>query len=608
MSVLTKMTDDFRQRSRGGWYTANVVRMVGCLLAALLVVGQADAATLEYNWTVEWVDYSMESLFTRKAIGINGKWPIPAVVGTQGDTLVVHVTNKLEEATSLHFHGLFQNGTNYYDGAVMVTECGVPPAGGTFTYRVALTQAGTFWIHSHSKSQTADGLRMPLVIRDPHEHYTYDDEIILPLQDWFREPASVLMKQFNNADPHVRFRPAIPYGIIGGQCANSKRLRFEAGKTYRVRLSNIGATFDFHFSIDAHPMRVIEIDGVAVKQHVTHGITLSPGQRASVLVSALDTAEWNYMFHADMYTDLLEMPKYNPLNFTGTVEYSPIAKTRRHVRAMPWMAVSDLDLEPLDREPMLDPPDTRVTLNAYSGIFSDQTFRHSFNNITYAAPHVPTILTALTTGDMAMNASVYGHTSNTHVLRHLDVVEVLINNYDYYSHPFHLHGHVFQIIETGSIRQGRVYWKSAMQVPTKRDTVLVRGGGYAVVRFRADNPGVWLFHCHIDFHIMLGLQMTFVEAPDMIQERMGTALPEKFRENCIAQGIKTTGNAAGSRGLDLGNEDAEAPTPYPDRFESYDPPPGWQLISYIIHGNKDDVESIASPTHKGNAESTQSSH
>ncbi|KAJ1663747.1 ferroxidase fet3 [Coemansia sp. RSA 1646] len=551
-------------------------------------------STLEYRWTVEWVDYNMDNLFTRKAIGINGQWPIPAVVGDFGDTLVVHVTNKLEEATSLHFHGLFQNGTNYYDGAVMVTECGVPP-GGSFTYRVELKQAGTYWIHSHSKSQTADGMRMPLVIRDPHEHYQYDDEIIMPLQDWFQEPAPVLMKQFNDPDPHIRFRPIIPYAVIGGSCANSKRLNFVAGKTYRIRLANIGSSFDFHFSIDAHPLRVIEVDGVMVREHLTHGVTVSPGQRVSVLVTALDSSESNYLFHSDMYTDLLEMPKYNPLNFTGTIEYSSVAKTR-HVRGSTWTCVLDLDLEPLDREPIME-PDTRVTLNAYSGIFSDQSFRHSFNNISYLAPEVPTVLTALTTGDMAMDPEIYGRRSNTHVLKHLDVVEVQINNYDYYSHPFHLHGHVFQIIETGSIREGKIHSKSALDIPVKRDTVVVRGGSYAIVRFRADNPGVWLFHCHIDFHIMLGLQMTFVEAPDKLQQQMKAGLPDMHRENCIAQGIKTTGNAAGRKGLDMGKINAELPTPYPDQFESYYPPSGWELISYIIHGNKDNVESIASPSH-----------
>ncbi|KAJ2620898.1 ferroxidase fet3 [Coemansia sp. RSA 1358] len=551
-------------------------------------------ATLEYDWNIELVDFNMEELFTRKAIGINGKWPIPAVVADLGDMLVINLNNKLDEPTSLHFHGLFQNGTNFYDGAVGVTECGTPP-GGSFTYRVSLDQVGTYWIHSHSKSQTADGLRLPLIIRDPKEHYRYDDEIILPLEDWFRESAPTLIKQFNDPDPHKRFKPIVPYAIIGGTCANRKKLNFVPGKTYRVRIANIGSSFDFHFSIEGHTLRVIEVDGVMVKERTTHGVTLGPGQRSSVLVKAQDTADSNYIFHADMYSDLIQMPRYNPLNFTGTVEYSPNARIR-HVRGAPWMNVQDLDLEPLDEEPALE-PDTRVTLDAYSGVFSDQTFRHSFNNITYMPPKVPTLLTALTTGEDAFNPEVYGRQSNTHVLNYMDVVEILVNNHDYYSHPFHLHGHVFQIIEMGTMRTGKYYTKDALDIPVKRDTVVIRGGHYAVLRFRASSFGVWLFHCHIDFHIMLGLQMVFVEAPDKIQEHLkGSKLPEMYRENCIAQGMKTTGNAEGRKGLDLGEQDREGPTPYPDQFESNEPPSGWKLISYIIYGNKNDVDTIATPT------------
>ncbi|KAJ2791075.1 ferroxidase fet3, partial [Coemansia helicoidea] len=407
-------------------------------------------------------------------------------------------------------------------------------------------QAGTYWIHSHYKSQTADGLRAPLIIQDPHEVYTYDEEIVLPLEDWFREPAHEMVKQFRNPDPSVRFQPIVPYGIIGGTCVNRHHIYFVPGRTYRIRLLNIGSSFDFQFSMEGHRMRLIEVDGVMVKERAMHGVTVAVGQRASVLVTARNTTDSNYVFRADMYTDLLQMPRYNPLNYTGVIEYSPTATTTRE-RCAAWLTVPDLDLVPLDGQPMLE-ADRRITLDAYSGVFSDQTFRHSFNNYTYVAPHVPTLLSALTSGAAANDSLVYGHQTNTHVLRHMEVVEVVIKNHDYYSHPFHLHGHVFQIVETGSIRNKDRRSKMAQEVPVRRDTVVIHGGQYAAVRFRADNPGVWLMHCHIDFHIMLGLQMTFVEAPDKIQQSMDASLPEQYRDNCIAQGFKTSGNAFGDQG------------------------------------------------------------
>ncbi|KAI7821642.1 Cupredoxin [Kickxella alabastrina] len=548
------------------------------------------AIDIEHYWNIEHVDYNMEGIFTRKAIGINGKWPIPFVEATMGDTLIIHATNKLSEPTSLHSHGLFQNGTNHYDGAAMVTECGIPP-NGTFTYRIPLQQAGTYWIHSHSKSQTADGLRTSLIIKDPNEAYHYDDEFVLPMEDWFREPAEVLIKRLNSPDPHIRFGPFVPYGIIGGECANRKRIKFVPRKTYRLRLLNIGASFEFHFSMDGHELRIIEVDGVMVKEKPTHGITLGIGQRASVLVTALNSTAYNYKFHADMFTDLLQMPRYNPLNFTGTVEYSAEARMKRQRGAI-WMSAHDLDLEPLDGELALE-PNRFISLDAYSGVFNDQTFRHSFNNVTYVAPQVPTLLSALTTGEMAKLPATYGRQTNSHVLGHMEVVQVLVRNHDYYSHPFHLHGHVFQVIEMGSIRTDERSMKEALDTPVKRDTVIVRGGQYAVLRFRADNPGVWLFHCHIDFHIMLGLQMTFIEAPEMIQKTLGGRSPDMYKENCTAQGIRANGDSTGG----LGGEASEAelrPSPYPDQFESYDPPNGWQLISYILGGSKDDVGTLTS--------------
>ncbi|KAJ2371927.1 ferroxidase fet3, partial [Coemansia sp. RSA 2603] len=76
-----------------------IVVVVCCVLAAVV-----QGAVIEQYWNIELVDFSIEGLFTRKAVGVNGKWPIPGVEATLGDTLVIHVTNKLDEPTSLHSH------------------------------------------------------------------------------------------------------------------------------------------------------------------------------------------------------------------------------------------------------------------------------------------------------------------------------------------------------------------------------------------------------------------------------------------------------------------------------------------------------------------------
>ena len=70
-----------------------------------------------------------------------------------------------------------------------------------------------------------------------------------------------------------------------------------------------------------------------------------------------------------------------------------------------------------------------------------------FNNISYKAPKVPTLLTVLSAGEAATNELIYGTNTNSFVLQGGDIVDIVLNNFDTGKHPFHLHGHVFQLIE-----------------------------------------------------------------------------------------------------------------------------------------------------------------
>ena len=67
-------------------------------------------------------------------------------------------------------------------------------------------------------------------------------------------------------------------------------------------------------------------------------------------------------------------------------------------------------------------------------------------------------------------------------------------------HPFHLHGHAFQVVSRSEEEAGTYIDGGDMPAtPMRRDTVLVRPNGNLALRFKADNPGVWLFHCHIEW-------------------------------------------------------------------------------------------------------------
>lgn len=208
-----------------------------------------------------------------------------------------------------------------------------------------------------------------------------------------------------------------------------------------------------------------------------------------------------------------------------------------------------------------------------------------FNNVTYIQPKVPTLYTALTTGVAASNVSIYGGNTNAFVLEHGQVIEIVVNSLDPGKHPFHLHGHNFQAVARSDWNMG-AYTSSASfpQKPMRRDTFMVNPNGNIVLRFRADNPDkfnairyrwylltvrlrIWLFHCHIEWHINTGLVATMIEAPLKLQSIL--KVPADHYQACQALDMPYAGNAAGNTQdvFDLTGEYV-APIPAPSGFTS----------------------------------------
>lgn len=103
-----------------------------------------SAATVTYDFNITWVTTNPDGLFPRTTIGVNNRWPLPVITATKGDQIVVNVNNQLgNQSTSLHFHGLFQNGTAAMDGAAYVTQCPIQP-GSSFTYNFTVGIRGEF--------------------------------------------------------------------------------------------------------------------------------------------------------------------------------------------------------------------------------------------------------------------------------------------------------------------------------------------------------------------------------------------------------------------------------------------------------------------------------
>ncbi|KAF2767382.1 FET Ferroxidase [Teratosphaeria nubilosa] len=543
------------------------LKPLGAVVACLAAM--TSAATVTYDWNVTWVRANPDGMAERPTIGVNGQWPWPLLNITKGDRVVVNLHNQLgNETTSLHFHGLFQNGTNYMDGPVGVTQCDVPP-GETMVYNFTIDQPGTYWYHSHSRSQYPDGFRGQYIIHDPENPYRghFDAEIPLTVSDWYHDEMPGLLQSFISYKNPTGAEP-VPKSALLNDTQNLT-IPIETGKTYFFRLTNIGAFAGQYFWIEGHNMTIIEVDGVYTEPAEADMIYLTAAQRYGFLLTAKNSSSTNFPIMASMDTDLFDtLPGDLNWNVTGWLVYDQNAAKPAAAEVDSFTPFDDFTLVSQDGLEVYGDADVTITLDLTMNNLGDGANYAFFNNITYVTPVVPTLYSALSTGATATNHLVYGDYTDAYVLEKGQIVDIVLNNDDTGKHPFHLHGHNFQAIVRTEENGG--HWNPENEtdypaVPMRRDTLMVRPLSNFVIRFVADNPGVWLFHCHIDWHLASGLAATMIEAPLEMQKTL--TIPQNHLDVCMASGTKTSGNAAGNT-LDVLNLEGqnESPAPLPSGF------------------------------------------
>lgn len=528
----------------------------------------ASAATITYDWNITWVNANPANQTERPVQGINGQWPLPQLNFTKGDRIIANVHNQLgNQSTSIHFHGMFQNGTNEMDGPQGVVQCGIAP-NATFTYNFTVDQTGTYWYHSHTKSQYPDGLRQAFMISDPDDPYVgkYDEERMFTLSDWYNDEMVPLMKTFVNLKNPTGAEP-VPNAALMNDTQNFT-LSVEAGKTYLLRVVNLGAFAGQWFWIEGHNMTIVEVDGVYTEPAETDMIYLTTAQRYSVLVTMKNETDTNYAMVGSMDTTLFDtIPDDLNWNVTGWLTYDTSATFPTPALIDDYDEYNDFNLVPVDGLELYGDADYTVSLDLTMNNLGNGASYAFFNDVSYVGPKVPTLYSVLTTGANATDASIYGTDTNAYILDKDEIVDIILNNDDSGKHPFHLHGHNFQVISRSADSAGHFNASNTTMtqfpaVPMRRDTLMVYPEGNFVIRFKADNPGVWLFHCHIEWHMSTGLVATMIEAPLDIQKKI--TLPADHLAACKDSNTPTEGNAAGNTVdvFDLkGENKAVAPLP-----------------------------------------------
>ncbi|RXW13760.1 hypothetical protein EST38_g12094 [Candolleomyces aberdarensis] len=456
--------------------------LVGFLVSPLLTLGVTIGPT--DPMTISNVQIAPDGS-PRAAAVVNGIHPGPLIVAQKGDNFDVVVTNNLTDPsmtldTSIHWHGIFQRGTTWADGPEGVSQCPIPPNGTSFRYQFSTSgQAGSFWYHSHFGNQYCDGVRGPIVIydeNDPHrDKYNEDNEdTVITVTDWSET------------------------------CFLS--------------------TANFRFSIDGHKLVVIEADGESTMPTApVDGVQIFAGQRYSLILNASQPIS-NYWIRANPdlapLRDRFEGGVNSAiLRYAGAPEVEP---TTPLPPSLEFLRESDLYPFSNPNAPGLPQIDGNDFNKTFAVDFNGTRFL--MNNVSWQAPSAPILLQILT----GSNASELMPQASIVQLRRNMVVQLNISSVSTRGtpHPFHLHGHAFSVIKSADSNTFN------FENPVRRDVVSIGGvGQFAVIRFVTDNPGPWIFHCHIEPHLSAGLAVVFVE--DFENIIPSNPIPQSWRDLCV---------------------------------------------------------------------------
>lgn len=513
------------------------------------------AETHTWYFQTTWVDANPDGFFERKVIGFNNTWPLPILRVKKGDRINLYLNNGFDDRnTTLHFHGMFQNGTTQMDGPEMVTQCPIAP-GDTFLYNFTVDQqVGTYWYHLHTSGQYGDGMRAAFIIEEPTKEdypFDFDEEVVLTVAEWYHDTADTLIPQFLNL-----YNPQGTEPIPQTSLFNDTRglnWTVEPNKTYFVRIVNVGGFVSQWLFMEDHEFEVVEVDGVYVNKTTTPVIYITIAQRYGVLIRTKNDTSRNFAFMNNIDDSMLDTPKECwTINSTNSIQYNKDAAFPDPIDKYADQ-LDDIELTTLAQVPLLPDSDQQITIAVQMNNLGNGINYAFFNNLTYTVPKVPVLATALSSGEFATNSYIYGNT-NAFVIQNDDVIDIILNNEDTGRHPFHLHGHVFQLLARGEevddndppVAFDPHNHTDYPDFPMMRDTVYVEPQLYIVMRFRADNPGVWFFHCHIEWHLEQGLAIVLIEDPETMQKTPSQQFTENHKAVCSRVGVNITGNAAGN--------------------------------------------------------------
>ncbi|KAG9149064.1 hypothetical protein Leryth_010665 [Lithospermum erythrorhizon] len=509
---------------------------------------------------------------TKSMITVNGKFPGPRIIAREGDRLVVNVVNHVSNNISFHWHGIRQLRSGWADGPAYITQCPIQN-GQSYTYNFTIVgQRGTLWWHAHISWLRAT-LYGPLIILPKHNiPYPFSKpykEIPIMFGEWWNADTEAVITQAlqTGGGPNVSDAYTIN-GLPGPlyNCSSNNgtyKLKVKHGKTYLLRLINAALNDDLFFSIANHTLTIVEADAIYVKPFQTEILLIAPGQTTNVLLktkthphhstyfmaarpyftgqgtfdnsTVAGILEYETMSHSKQSPAVTtsSLPVLPPINGTSFVANFSAKFRSLANSAFPANVPQKVDkhffftvglgTNPCPKNQTCQGPNNTTKfaaamnnisfVNPSKSMLESYYFKKSNGGFTDDFPNIP-LRTFNYTGTPPNNTMVINGTKAV-VVTFNTSIEVILQDTSILgaeSHPLHLHGYNFYVVGQGfgNFDPMKDPAKYNLVDPVERNTIGVPSGGWVAIRFQADNPGVWLMHCHFEVHLSWGLKMAWI--------------------------------------------------------------------------------------------------
>ena len=398
----------------------------------------------------------------------NKQTPGPVIEAEENDIIRIEFVNNLNEASTIHWHGI--KNINRMDGVPYLTQDPVQP-GETYIYEFPVNNAGTFWYHAHFETwkQISKGLYGPLIVKN-HLDKQFDNDIIILADDWRLNKNYQLDKKSLGS-----LHDWSHAGRIGNWLTiNGKKFpEYSVNKNGYARLRFINASNAriLSFGSSLNGMRIISIDGMSVEPFIQDKFDLGPGQRVDLLIKTDDMST----------IDFFEVSGKKPLNaFKLNVNQS----SKKNI------VKKDIKLQSFKKiPPYKNPKILKIHMQGGAmGNLAKAYFEGEEKNFRSLAMEDKKF--------WAFNKEVGNYEHSLASIKKGEIIILDVWNDSRWPHSMHLHGNHFYV-------ESKEFSDNHKLI--LRDTYLMQPGEKSKFTYLADNPGKWLFHCHMLEHASSGM-------------------------------------------------------------------------------------------------------